>query len=104
MADPKNKKTDDKDDDTPAPATGDAAVAEKANITEGELHALRDNAGVDQLPGHEANVLAYELSPEGKQFIKDEKERNEAAQKQAEAENGPDEGAEALNKALKSKK
>lgn len=101
MAD--DKKTTKKDDDAPSGDTAtspDVVLAEKAGISEGEVKALRDNAGVNQLAGHEANIHAWSLTPEAKKFIDGEKDRNEAAQKQAEAENAEDEGAKALNEAL----
>jgi hypothetical protein len=60
----------------------DAQAAAKAGVTEGEVKALRDDAGLNTLPGHEANVLAWEVSEDGKKFVKESKE----AAKQAEAD------------------
>lgn len=90
MADTKKDKpaegTNQKDNspDTDAPQSGrqDATVAEAAGITEGELKALRSDAGLNQSAGHEANVLAWEASPAGQQFLAQEKERQEQVKRE----------------------
>lgn len=69
--------------DAGAYASGDLAVAENAGITEGEVKALRDDAGLNRLAGHEADIHAYSLTPEGKEYLSKEKERQAAAKEEA---------------------
>lgn len=92
MAENKNtenaENTDSKDTNvgTPDPAatdTADTATARAAGISEGDVKALRDDAGLNQLPGHEANVHAWENSPAGKAWLKGEKDREKAAKNEA---------------------
>jgi hypothetical protein len=52
--------------------TADTAVADAAGLSEGEVKALRDNAGLNQLAGNEANTLAWESTPAGQEFLKGE--------------------------------
>lgn len=69
---------------TTAVASTDSAAGAKAGLSEGEVKALRDDAGMNALPGSEPNVLAWEQTDAGKQFLKEEKERvkkDEAAAK-----------------------
>lgn len=73
------KKDDDKNPGTAeVAASADTALADKAGISEGEVKALRDDAGLNQSPGHEANVHAYALSPAGKEWAEGEKDRQKA--------------------------
>ena len=66
-----------------ATASQDAQVAAKAGISEGEVKALRDDAGLNQLPGSEANVLAWEQTEDGQKFIKDSKKAAKDAEESA---------------------
>ena len=69
-------------------ASSDLALAEKAGVSEGEVKALRDDAGLNQHAGHEADLHAWSLTEAGKKFAKDagdrEKAEKEAAKKQSE--------------------
>ena len=65
--------------------SGDDAAAERAGMSEGELRALRDDAGINLLPGHEGTVHQWENSPEGKEWLEGAKKREEAEKKATEA-------------------
>lgn len=54
----------------------DSQVAE--GLPEGEVRALRADAGLDQSAGHEANVHAWEQSPAGQAFLAEEGDRQKA--------------------------
>ena len=60
-------------------------AADAADLSEGDLHALRDDAGFNALPGHSASLPAWESSAQGKEFLKGEKERTKAAEEAAKA-------------------
>lgn len=87
----------------------DAEAGAEVGLTEGEVHALRASSGVDQSPGHTANLLEWEATEGGKAFLKAEKERQEAHKDEikrvSEATNkdGLDEDAEKYLKALNKK-
>lgn len=78
-----------KQDETPKVETNpesespEVQAAASAKVSEGEVHGLRQEAGLNQLPGHEANVFSWEQSEQGKKFVKDAakkvKEDEEAA-------------------------
>lgn len=90
-----------KDEDTTrtseAFSSDDANVADAAGITEAEFKALRSNAGLNQLAGHEANVHAWEASPDGQAWLADEDKRQEQVKKEnEEAEKASDEADEAM--------
>ena len=72
--------------------TPDVQVAAKAGLSEGDVKALRDDAGLNRLPGHSATVGAWAASEQGKEFAKGEKDRNKAA------EDGAKAAHESLNK------
>lgn len=74
-------------------ASADVQAAEAAGITEGEIKALRDDAGVNQSAGHESDIHAWAQSTAGKAFKDSEKERKDAAKAEEKAY------GEALNKA-----
>ena len=57
----------------------DVQAADKAGVSEGDIKALRDESGLNQSAGHEANVAAWEASDEGKAFLATEKDRNKEA-------------------------
>lgn len=59
----------------PAYETSDTQVAEEAGITEGEMHALRDDAGLNQLAGHDMDIHAWSESPQGKEWAEGEDDR-----------------------------
>ena len=63
----------------------DVQVAAKNNISEGEVKQLRFEAGMNQLPGHQANLSAWEASEDGKAFIKTAKDRDKEAEAGAKA-------------------
>lgn len=74
-------------------------------LSEGEVKALRDDAGLNQLAGHGGDLLAWEKSPAGKEFKDGEKDRVSAnkaeakayeAQKDSEASKATDKYTEAL--------
>lgn len=44
-------------------------------LGEADVRTLRHDAGLDQLAGHEANVLAWQESDAGQAFLADEKDR-----------------------------
>lgn len=71
--------------DTEAYGSSDGALAEAAGITEGEVHALRDDAGLNQLAGHDADVHAWSLTEAGKKFSKEEADRKKAAKTEEKA-------------------
>lgn len=75
----------DKNEKDAQPGVGnqDTQIAEAAGLSEGDVKGLRLDAGLDQLAGHEGNVLAWEASQEGQAWLAGEDER----QKQVEAEN-----------------
>lgn len=52
-----------------------ASQADFGDLQEAEVRTLRQDAGLNQLAGHEANVLAWEKSPAGKAFLDSEKDR-----------------------------
>lgn len=96
MADTSTQKPDEKPDDqktnpgTPdagAMSSADSVVADKAGLTEGEVKALRYEAGLNQLAGNEANTLSWESSPAGQEFLKGEKDRQKEAKDEAAAYN-----------------
>lgn len=60
-----------------------AASKSKDIDGEGELRALRQDAGLNQLPGHGAHILSWEASEQGKEFLKGEKDRNKEAEEGA---------------------
>lgn len=83
---PQTKKDQNQNDEPQVPlteASPDVQVADKSGLTEGEVHALRKDAGFDQLPGHEPHVLAWEASAAGQEFVKGEKDRNKEAEEGA---------------------
>lgn len=82
---PDSEKTNPGTPDANAYATADTAVAEAAGITEGEVKALRDDAGVNQLAGNEANTLSWESTPAGQEFLKGEKDRVKKYEDEAKA-------------------
>jgi hypothetical protein len=101
--------------DTAASASSaETQVAAALGVSEGEVKALRYEAGLDQLAGHEANVHAWEASAQGQEFLKTEKDREKAQKDEDKAtdeqtdKDGLDEGAakyqEALAKARKATK
>lgn len=63
----------------------DSQVAAKAGLSEGEVKALRDDAGLNGLAGHGANLAAWEATEAGKEFVKGEKDRNKEAEEGAKA-------------------
>jgi hypothetical protein len=97
-----------KQDDAPDTKSGSAEVqvAGALGISEGEVKALRDDAGLDLLAGHEANVHAYEASAVGQEWLKGAKEREKAEQDEAKRidaltnDDGVDPGAEKYQEAL----
>lgn len=82
-----NQKNDEKTNpgtpDASATNTPDTQVAEKAGITEGEVKRLRNEAGLNQLAGNEANTSAWEASPEGQEYLKGEKDRQKKYEDEA---------------------
>lgn len=70
---------------TEATDTADVAVAKKNGISEGAVKALRDDAGVNALAGHAADIHAWSLSDEGKEYAKGEKDREKAYKAETEA-------------------
>jgi hypothetical protein len=58
--------------------SADVQLAEKAGITEGEVKALRDEAGLNQSAGHNMDIHAYAVSAQGKEYAEGEKDRQEA--------------------------
>jgi flagellar biosynthesis/type III secretory pathway protein FliH len=84
--DNENDRRNDSDDDAPTSiGNQDTQVAEAAGLTEGDVKALRSDAGLNQLPGHESNVQAWEASVEGQQWLADEKQREEAIEAETKA-------------------
>lgn len=94
--------------------TGDSAdeqAAEALGVGEGEIRALRDDAGVNQSAGF-AHTLTWEASEGGKAYLADEDKRQKAikdevkANKDATDDDGLNEAerkyVEALDKAAKS--
>lgn len=65
-------------------ASPDVQAAERGGISEGELHALRDDAGVNLSAGHGANLATWETSEAGKEWIKGAKDRDKEAKEGAE--------------------
>lgn len=109
----KNVKQNEADQSKVSETTGSAEVqvAEDQGISEGEVKQLRYEAGLDQLPGHEANVHAWEASEGGKKFLEDEGDRQKAIEEEAKSfddqsdQDGLDEGAAKYQEVLgKSKK
>lgn len=81
-------KTADKADDkatTKSGGSGTDDAAERAGMSEGEFRALRDDAAINRLPGHEGTIHQWENSDEGKKWMDDAKKREEAEKKTAEA-------------------
>lgn len=73
--------------------TADAQVAEAKSLDgEGAVRALRDDAGRNQLAGHEPQVGTWEASEDGKKFLADEKDRVKKDEEAAKA------AADSLNK------
>lgn len=76
---PDEKKADEKTNPgTPSPEateSSDTSLAKNAGISEGDVHALRDDAGLNQLPGHESDIHAWSQSPAGKAYAEGEKDR-----------------------------
>lgn len=73
---------------TPSPEstdTADTALAKAAGITEGEVKALRDDAGLNQSAGHESDIHAWAASPAGKAFKDGEDDRKKAAKDEEKA-------------------
>lgn len=72
-------------------ATADVQAAEAAGVSEGEIKALRDEAGVNQSAGHMADIHAWSQSEAGKAFKDSEKDRikreKEVAKARSEATN-----------------
>lgn len=93
-----NKSTAKKDDTNPgtpspeATASADVTVAAAAGISEGDVKALRDDAGLNQSAGHSSDIHAWAITPAGKEFAKGEKDR------QAKAKEEEKSYSEALNK------
>ena len=65
--------------------TPDVEAAERADVSEGDIKALRDDAGLVRLPGNEGNVKVWEASEAGKAFLKGEAERVKQAEAAAKA-------------------
>lgn len=73
---------------TPDPntfASADVQVANAAGLSEGEVKALRDDAGVNQLPGNEANTLSWQATAAGKEYLDGEKDRQKKYKDEAKA-------------------
>lgn len=87
----------------------DAQAGAKVGLSEGAVHGLRDAAGVNQSPGHTANLASWEQSEGGKEFLKGEADRQKAQKDEAEAlekatnDKGLDEDSEKYLKALNKK-
>jgi hypothetical protein len=62
--------------------TADTAAAKAAGLTEGDIKALRDDAGLNQTAGHTGDILQWEQSPAGEEFKKGEKDRQKAAKEE----------------------
>lgn len=63
--------------------SADLAVAEAAGISEGDVKALRDDAGLNQSAGHESDIHAWAITEAGKEFAKGEKDRVKEAEAEA---------------------
>ena len=63
--------------------SADVQNAADLGVSEGDIKALRDNAGLNQSAGHEANVHAWESSAAGKAFKDGEKDRQKALKDEA---------------------
>lgn len=53
----------------------DAEAGAEKGLSEGEVHGLRAEAGVNQSPGHTANLSSWEQTEGGKEFLKAENDR-----------------------------
>lgn len=84
MADTKQNEREQREAQAATPSD-EVQVAVANDISEGEVKALRSDAGLDQLAGHEANVHAWEASAAGKEFLKGEKDRQKAIAEEAKA-------------------
>lgn len=80
--DNKNNASDQSDEVT---QSADVQAADAAGVSEGEVKALRSDAGLNQGAGHEANIGAWEASADGQAFLDTEGDRNDEAEKGAEA-------------------
>lgn len=69
----------------PATDTAETQMGEAVGLTEGEVKALRHDAGLNQLAGNQANTLAWAASREGREFAKTAKEREKAAKEEEKA-------------------
>lgn len=85
MPDDKTAAKDDERSATAGVGNQDTFIADAAGLTEGEVRALRDNAGLNKLAGHQANVQAWEASPAGQAWLADESEREKQAKAEDEA-------------------
>lgn len=61
----------------------DSEVAVTTGLTEGEIKALRDEAGLNQSAGHTPNLLAWEATQAGQDFLSSEKQRQTAVKEEA---------------------
>lgn len=65
--------------------TAETSVAREVGLTEGDIKALRDDAGLNHLAGNEANTLTWAASPAGAAFREGEKDRVQAAKDEEKA-------------------
>lgn len=94
-------KADDHNTGTPNPESTDTAdvhVARAAGISEGDVKALRDEAGLNQSAGHEMDLHAWASTEAGKQFAKEASER-EKKEKEFEKSYSESFNKDGLNKA-----
>jgi hypothetical protein len=82
-------------------ASADLNVAEGAGISEGDVKALRDEAGLNQSAGHEMDIHAWATTEAGKQFAKSEKDRQKAAEDEEKSYKDALSGDDNLNAAEK---
>jgi hypothetical protein len=71
--------------DPSATASADVYVAEKAGLSEGDIKALRDDAGLNQSAGHDMDIHSWEATPAGQEFVKGERDRVKATEAEAKA-------------------
>lgn len=74
---------------TDADNTADVQAADAAGISEGEVKALRADAGLNELAGHQANITVWANSDAGKQFLADEKDRVKESEESAKKAHAP---------------
>lgn len=61
----------------------DAESGAAVDLSEGEIKALRSDAGLNQSAGHEANVHAWEVTQGGQEYLRGEKDRLKAIKDEA---------------------